>query len=56
MVHDSNTVDYQKLYHLLFNRITDSVELIESGGVGSALKTLKQVQQQAEEIYISCAD
>lgn len=34
-------VDYQKLYTLLFNSITDAIEV------------LKQAQIDAEEIYIS---
>lgn len=33
--------NYEKLYHLLFNKITDVIE------------ELQKVQQEAEEIYIS---
>lgn len=37
--------DYEKLYHLLFNRITDLIE------------ELQELQQQAEELYIkSCEE
>ena len=33
--------DYQKLYHLLFNHITDTIE------------SLQMIQRQAEAIYIN---
>lgn len=37
-------IDYQKLYHILFNGITDTIE------------QLQQLQQQAEELYLSFED
>ena len=36
--------DYQKLYHLLFNHITDTIE------------SLQMVQRQVESIYINSED
>ena len=45
--------DYEKMYHLLFNAITDALEQIEQQNYGSAKDLLIAAQQQAEEIYIS---
>lgn len=45
--------DYEKMYHLLFNAITDALEQIEQQNFGSAKDLLIAAQQQAEEIYIS---
>ncbi len=36
--------DYQKLYYLMFNKVTDIIE------------ELKKLQQDAEEIYIDTCD
>ena len=44
--------DYTKLYHLLFNAITDALEQIDAQNFGSA-KALISAQQKAEEIYIT---
>ena len=45
--------DYEKMYHLLFNAITDALEQIEQQNFGSAKELLIAAQQQAEEIYIT---
>ena len=45
--------DYEKMYHLLFNAITDALEQIEQQNFGSAKDLLIAAQQKAEEIYIS---
>ena len=45
--------DYEKMYHLLFNAITDALEQIEKQNFGSAKDLLIAAQQQAEEIYIT---
>ena len=45
--------DYEKMYHSLFNAITDALEQIEQLNFGSAKDLLIAAQQQAEEIYIS---
>ena len=44
--------DYQKLYTLLFNAVTDAVEELETLNVGRAKVRLVAAQQQAEEQYI----
>jgi len=46
-------MDYEKLYHLLFNAITDAVEQMESQNYGDAKELLVATQQKAEEIYIT---
>ena len=45
--------DYEKMYHLLFNAITDALEQLEQQNYGSAKDLLIAAQQQAEEIYIT---
>ena len=45
--------DYEKMYHLLFNAVTDALEQIEQQNFGSAKDLLIAAQQQAEEIYIT---
>ena len=45
--------DYQKLYTLLFNAITDAVRQLEQQNFGAAKDILIASQQQAEEQYIS---
>ena len=48
--------DYEKMYHLLFNAITDALEQIEQQNFGSAKDLLIAAQQEAEEIYITAED
>ena len=48
--------DYEKMYHLLFNAITDALEQIEQQNFGSAKDLLIAAQQKAEEIYITAED
>ena len=50
---DECYIDYEKMYHLLFNAITDALEQIEQQNFGSAKDLLIAAQQQAEEIYIT---
>ena len=45
--------DHEKMYHLLFNAITDALEQIEQQNFGSAKDLLIAAQQEAEEIYMS---
>ena len=45
--------DYDKMYSLLFNAITDALEQIEQQNFGSAKDLLIAAQQKAEEIYIT---
>ena len=44
--------DYQKLYTLLFNAVTDAVEELEALNLGRAKERLVAAQRQAEEQYI----
>ena len=48
--------DYAKLYHLLFNAITDALEQMNAQNFGSAKEALVSAQQKAEEIYITAED
>ena len=45
--------DYTKLYHLLFNAITDALEQMNAQNFGSAKETLVSPQQKAEDLYIT---
>ena len=49
-------MNYQKLYSLLFNKITDAIEQIEDKNYGIAKATLIQAQQEAEELYLQQGD
>ena len=44
--------DYEKLYHLLFNAITDAVECLKREEQKAARLLLIRAQQQAEELYM----
>ena len=46
-------MNYEKLYHLLFNAITDALEQMEQQNYGTAKETLITAQQEAEELYRS---
>ena len=48
--------DYEKMYHLLFNAITDALSQIETQNYGDAKGTLISAQQKAEEMYITAQD
>ena len=47
--------DYQKMYALLFNAITDALREIDRNDIAAAQQLLILAQQQAEEIYIETA-
>ena len=49
-------MDYEKMYHLLFNAITDALEHLDAQNYGKAKGTLIAAQQKAEEIYIESAE
>ena len=49
-------MNYEKMYHLLFNAITDALEQIEKQNLGSAKDLLTTAQQKAEEIYMESAN
>ena len=44
--------DYQKMYLLLFNAITDALEEMENQNYGEAAELLREAQTDAEEVYI----
>ena len=54
--------NYKKLYHKLFNDITDTIEIIESTNDilskthFDALNKLKQSQCEAEDMYLDMCD
>lgn len=43
---------YQKLYHKLFNALTDALAQMDRGALLRAGELLKQAQMEAEELYI----
>ena len=43
---------YQRLYSLLFNAITDALELLTHGEIAAAANVLINAQKQSEELYI----
>ena len=44
--------DYERMYHDLFNAITDALDAIEAGKVLQAKSLLIRAQQAAEEAYL----
>lgn len=44
--------DYQKLYHILFNEITDALDELERGDEKTAARRLRCAQRKTEELYI----
>lgn len=44
---------YQKLYMLLFNAVTDSLEAMAAQNIGQARELLIAAQQRYEEIYMN---
>ena len=45
-------MDYQPLYHKLFNACTDALEAMEAQNFGQAKGILIAAQQEAEELFI----
>lgn len=49
-------MDYKKAYYILFNTITDAIEIIEDGvilpNINNAIDKLKSAQITTEEMYI----
>ena len=48
--------NYDKMYSLLFNAITDALEKLEKQNFGDAKDILISAQQKTEELYIRSAD
>jgi hypothetical protein len=49
---DMDMPDYEKLYRIVFNGITDALEAFEKEGYESAKEMLIKAQQAAEDYYI----
>ena len=49
-------MNYEKMYHLLFNAITDALDQMEKQNLGSANDLLTTAQQKTEEIYMESAN
>ena len=49
-------MNYEKMYHLLFNAITDALEQMEKQNLGSAKDLLTTAQKKTEEIYMESAN
>ena len=49
-------MNYEKMYNLLFNAITDALEQMEKQNLGSAKDLLTTAQQKTEEIYMESAN
>lgn len=47
--------DYKKLYHLLFNAITDALDGIDRLELTAAVQRLKDAQIKAEDIILEDA-
>jgi len=48
--------DYQKMYLLLFNAITDALTMAERGKLADALELLRRAQAETEEIYMETSE
>ena len=49
-------MNYEKMYQLVFNAITDALEQMEKQNLGSAKDLLTTAQQKTEEIYMESAN
>lgn len=47
---------YERMYGILFNAITDSLEQMEGFNYGLAMRMLKKAQREAEEVYLGDDD
>ena len=48
--------DYEKMYHVLFNAITDALEELEKDVPDAAANILRQAQCDVEEVYITAEE
>lgn len=53
---DIEMLDYERLYRILFNGITDALDSFERDGYAGAKETLMKAQQAAEDFYIEAED
>ncbi len=49
-------MDYQSLYYLMFNGVTDALKRMEWGQWAEARQALMELQQRAEEVYMEGAE
>ena len=47
---------YERMYGILFNAITDSLEQMEGFNYGLATRILKKAQREAEDVYLGKED
>ena len=45
-------INYNVLYHIMFNAATDALRLLEQGKTADAMIILASAQQHCEELYI----
>ena len=43
---------YQEMYHLIFNSVTDAIELLQKNDAEAARKLLIHTQQKCEELFL----
>jgi hypothetical protein len=46
-------MDYETLYRIIFNGITDAIDCMEKDGYAMAKETLIKAQQAAEDFFLS---
>ena len=44
--------DFERLYHILFNAMTDALRKLEAGEPLEAARLLREAQRRTEELYI----
>lgn len=49
-------IDYERLYHLVFNRVTDALRELERGRAEAAKELLVSAQQEAENLYVEAQE
>ena len=45
-------MDYEKMYHILFNAITDSLNCLLSRDLDGGVSRLMEAQRRTEQIYL----
>lgn len=55
-IENEGDVMYERMYGILFNAITDSLEQMEGYNYGLAIRILKKAQRDAEDIYMGKED
>lgn len=47
---------YRKMYAVLFNAVTDALNMMEDRDYGAAQRRLMSAQREAEELYLDSGD